>query len=102
MEHPIPVNNIPKSDPIWKVSNPDIVNKLSNKYFIPIYRSTKKNKKYMARNGNQKWIHFGDIRFEDFTKHQDEERRERFLKRNAKWSQSFPLTASWLSYNILW
>lgn len=49
---------------------------------------------------NEKWVHFGG--YEDYTKHQDEERRERFLKRNAKWKNSKPYTSSFMSYYILW
>ena len=33
--------------------------------------STRKNKKYMIMNDDHKYIHFGDNRYEDFTKHQD-------------------------------
>ena len=45
-----------------------------------LYVSLKYNKKYMVID-NGKYIHFGDIYFPDFTKHQDEQRRRRYLKR---------------------
>jgi hypothetical protein len=39
----------------------------------------------MILNPNtNKWVHFGQIGFEDFTYHKDEERRLRYLKRATK------------------
>ncbi len=32
-----------------------------------------------------KYIHFGEWSFEDYTKHKDKKRRDEFLKRNHKW-----------------
>jgi hypothetical protein len=44
--------------------------------------SNRKNKKYMVLNPNtNKYVHFGDINYQDFTKHNDPVRRDRYLKR---------------------
>lgn len=100
------IPNISKDNEIWNWSNPIQVRKMANKYLgkdIPIYLSTKKDKKYMLQNPEtNKWVHFGQLFSEDYTKHQDEERRNRFLKRNARWKNQPKFTASFLSYWLLW
>ena len=84
------------------VSSPDKVFKklMNDGYSIGI--STRKNKKYMVLNPNNKWIHFGDMRYEDFTKHKNNKRRDLFLKRNWKWSSANKYSPSYLSYYYLW
>lgn len=64
--------------------------------------SSRRDKKYMIKAPNDKMVHFGQMGYEDFTKHKDEERRENFLKRNAKWKDSPIYSPAWLSYYILW
>ena len=44
---------------------------------VEIKISTRANKKYMIKNGN-KWVHFGDINYEDYTYHNDDVRRNYF------------------------
>jgi hypothetical protein len=44
--------------------------------------STRKNKKYMIMRPDKSWVHFGDIRYEDFTKHNDPTRRNLYLHRS--------------------
>ena len=100
--NPVPIYKLSKDDRIFKVSNPNIVARNASKYFINVYRSNKPTKKYMVKNGTGKWIHFGDVQYADYTKHQDEDRRNKFLKRNARWAKEFPLTSAWLSYYLLW
>ena len=46
---------------------------------IPSWRALKK----WAVLYNGKWIHFGDERYEDFTQHGDEKRRESYRKRHS-------------------
>ena len=66
-----------------------------------VFVSPRKNKKYsMMING--KWVHFGDLRYADFTGHGDERRRELFRKRNAKWATSNKDTPAYLAYHLLW
>ena len=92
---------------INKVSNPHIVLELLHEYYgkdKELEISTRKNKKYMVKNNN-KYIHFGDIRFEDFTKHKDEKRRLNYLKRASKikgdWAKN-KYSANFLSIILLW
>ena len=58
---------------------------------MEIKQSTRKNKKYMVKV-NDKWIHFGDVRYAQFRDktplklysvldHKDKKRRENYLKR---------------------
>lgn len=88
---------------ILKYSNPSIVQQQANKYLgEKIYISTRKDKKYMVKNPEGKWIHFGQFGYEDYTKHKDENRRDNFRRRNAKWSKAEKYSPSWLSYWLLW
>ncbi len=67
--------------------NSDIkkVNKLSRLiYKKSVEPSTRKNKKYMILNDDNNYIHFGDSRYEDYTKHQDKERLKNYLSRATK------------------
>lgn len=89
-----------------KYSNFQKVNSLSmKKYKRPVAVSTRKQKKYMIKDDNNKFIHFGQLGYEDFTKHKDEERRERYLKRTAKikgdWKEN-KFSPNNLSRNLLW
>ena len=55
-----------------KVSDIKKVNQLSRMiYNKNVEPSTRKNKKYMIMNDDHNYIHFGDLRYEDYTKHQD-------------------------------
>ena len=83
-------------------SNINEVQLKANKYNLgKVLISSKKNKKYMIKINN-KLIHFGDNRYEDFTYHHDENRRKLFRMRNAKWANAQRDTSSWLSYHLLW
>ena len=88
--------------------NSDIkkVNKLSRLiYKKSVEPSTRKNKKYMILNDDIKYIHFGDSRYEDYTKHQDEERRKRYIGRATKikgdWKKD-NYSPNNLAINLLW
>ena len=51
-----------------KVSDIRKVNQLSKLiYKKPVETSTRKNKKYMILNDDNKYVHFGDSRYEDYT-----------------------------------
>jgi hypothetical protein len=93
---------------ILKWSNPLQVRKMADKYLgkdIQVYLSSKKDKKYMVQNPEGKWIHFGQMEFQDFTKHKDLKRRKSYLSRTAnmrgEWKDN-PYSANNLSRNILW
>jgi len=90
-------------------SNPKIAQKNAFDYLGPtalLYLSSKPNKKYMVYDPNiKKYIHFGQIGYEDFTKHKDEIRRQKYLKRTANmkgnWKNNL-YSPNNLSRNILW
>lgn len=72
---------------------------------VKLEPSTRKNKKWMVRAPSGKYIHFGDSRYEDFTQHQDPERRRLYLARSGKiqgnWKND-KYSSNQLSRNILW
>ena len=93
---------------IMKWSNPAQVKKNANKYFsenVPIYLSSRKDKKYMLQDPDGKWIHFGAFGMEDFTRHKDEKRRQNYLSRTAgikgNWKEN-KYSANNLSRSLLW
>lgn len=45
-----------------------------------LMKSTRKNKKWMVKYNN-KLIHFGDLRYQDFTQHKNLNRKKSYLKR---------------------
>ena len=53
----------------------------------------------------KKWIYFGQMGYEDFTKHKDDKRRENYLKRTTNipgnWKDN-KYSPNNLSRNILW
>lgn len=91
---------------IKKYSNPNKVFKRAKEYYgndLEIKLSTKKDKKYMILNPyTDKWVHFGQMCYEDYTKHNDKERRNNFLERNKKWDNGDPFSPAFLSYHLLW
>jgi hypothetical protein len=101
--------DIQKNDKLSQVSDPIEAQKNTIKYLGKnkvLYKSNKPNKKYMILDmANHKWVHFGDIEYEDFTKHKDQERRKRYLSRakNIKgdWKDN-KYSSNNLSINILW
>jgi len=90
-------------------SNPTIVMKNARQYLgqdVVLKLSDNPKKKYMVLNPHtKKWIYFGAMGYEDYTKHKDDERRNNYLKRSANirgnWRDDryFPNN---LSRNILW
>jgi GTPase Era involved in 16S rRNA processing len=94
---------------LMKISNPAKVLKNAIKYFnnpnIKIYVSSKKDKKYMIIGLNGKAIHFGQIGYEDYTKHNDNERKKAYLARATKIRGSWkddPYSPNNLSIALLW
>ena len=89
-----------------KVSDINKVNKLSKIiYKRTVEPSTRKNKKYMIMNDDQKYIHFGDLRYEDFTKHQDLKRLNNYLSRATKIKGNWKIdkySPNNLAINLLW
>ncbi len=60
---------------IYNFSNPKIVYEKAKQYLgnnVSIKLSNKPVKKYMVLNPHtNKWVYFGQMGYEDFTKHQD-------------------------------
>ena len=47
-------------------------------------------------------LHFGDLRFSDYTNHKDKKRRDSFRNRNKRWANADKFTPAHLSYYLLW
>jgi len=93
---------------ITKYSNPNEVFNKAKKYLknnVEIQLSSRKCKKYMVKNPDGKWVHFGAIGYEDFTKHKDEKLRYNYLRRatniRGNWKQN-KYSPNNLSIHILW
>ena len=69
---------------------------------IVITPSTKTNKRFTAKIDDKKTIHFGDNRYQDFTKHKDTERKKAYLARHKKDNTTNPNYAGFYSTNLLW
>ena len=100
-------NNFSKK--LRKYSTPEIAQKMSYKYLgktAKLYPSSNKNKKYDIYDPiNDTFVHFGQIGYEDFTKHHNLKRRKNYLTRSGKingnWKKN-KYSANNLSRNILW
>ena len=68
----------------------------------PVEISSRKDKKYMIRDDSGDLKHFGLMGYQDYTKHQDEKRRESFQRRNHRWKDAPPYSPAWLSYWLTW
>lgn len=93
---------------IWRYSNPSEVNRRAKKYLgktAKISLSTKKDKKYMVTTPDGKIVHFGQMNYEDFTKHKNKSRRKKYLTRSRKikgdWKKN-KYSANNLAIHLLW
>ncbi len=72
---------------------------------VIILPSTRKNKKFMIMNPENKYVHFGDKRYEDFTQHKNKDRTQNYLKRSSNikgnWKNN-KYSPNNLSMHILW
>lgn len=92
-----------------RVTNPKIAQKKAFSYLgktAKLYPSTRNHKKYMIYDPKlKKWSHFGNIHYEDFTKHKDLKRRKSYLARATKikgnWKKN-PYSPNNLAIHILW
>jgi hypothetical protein len=83
-------------------SDPEyVMNKAKMMGLNPVHESSRKDKKYMIFDGN-KMIHFGQMGYEDASKHRDLDRINRFKKRNWKWQFEPKYSPAWLSWFLLW
>jgi hypothetical protein len=95
---------------IQKVSNPNQVLLNTKRYFFgpseTLYISENPKYKYKIYNpDSKKFVYFGDMRYEDFTKHKDENRRRNYIKRasniKGNWKDN-PYSKNNLAINLLW
>ena len=93
---------------IFKWSNPAEVLKKAEKYLgkdVVLAISTRKDKKYMVKNPAGKWVHFGQMGYEDYTKHKNKQQRMNYLNRatniRGEWKDE-KYSPNNLSINILW
>lgn len=92
-----------------KWSNPRQAQKMAYKYLgktAKLYPAINHEKKYSIYDPkHDKWVNFGQIGYEDFTKHKDMKRRHNYLTRTKSmrgdW-KSNKYSANNLSRNILW
>lgn len=83
-------------------SNPTMVFKRAKVMGIEdIELSTRRDKKYMVFDG-KKWVHFGQMGYNDYTKTKDKHKRDLFRKRNHKWADAPVMTPAYLAYYLLW
>lgn len=103
--------DIPKTDILYKYSNPKQAQKNAKLYLgddTILYKSTRKDKKYMVYDPmNRKYVHFGGMRppYEDFLKHKNNKRQTKYFKRalniKGNWREN-PYSSNNLSIWILW
>ena len=78
-----------------------VMNKAKLMGLNPVHESSRKDKKYMVFDGRT-MVHFGQMGYEDATKHNDLNRINRFKKRNWKWQFAPKYSPAWLSWFLLW
>jgi hypothetical protein len=94
---------------LYLYSTPRTAQKMAYKYLgktAKLYPALNPDKKYSIYDPkNEKWVNFGQLGYEDFTKHHNKTRRKNYLRRTkfmrGKW-HSNKYSANNLSRNILW
>ena len=65
--------------------------------------STRSTKKWMVLDPNtNKWVHFGAKGYEDYTVHQDKERRKKYHSRMGRFKSAYKYSPGYLSLVLLW
>ena len=70
-----------------------------------IAKSKRKNKKYDLLDSDKKYIlSFGDSRYQDYTMHKDDDRKNNYLSRHGKEDHSAKniKSAAFMSAHLLW
>jgi len=97
-----------KNIEIRKYSNPNKVVKNIEKIFpnknFELKVSNRKDKKYALKGDftDNEWVNFGQMFYEDYTYHNDEERRDAFRNRNWRWANKPQYSPAFLAYHLLW
>lgn len=100
--------NHSKYQKLIQVSNPSKVILKKNSYLgkdVDIFISDNKDKKYMIISPEGKQIHFGNINYEDYTFHNNSERRDNYIKRANNIKGNWKLnkySPNNLAINLLW
>ena len=92
-----------------KYSNPEQAQRMAYKYLgktAKLYPARNPQKKYSIFDPkNNKWVNFGQIGYEDYTKHHSKNRRKNYLNRTkymrGDWKNN-KYSANNLSRHILW
>ena len=97
------------SSKLYQYSTPRTAQHMAYKYLgktAKLYPASNPQKKYKIFDpNNNKWVNFGQIGYEDYTKHHDKKRRKNYLTRTksmrGNWRNN-RYSANNLSRNILW
>jgi hypothetical protein len=97
------------SKKLYTYSNPKKAQHMAYKYLgktAKLYPANNIHKKYKIYDPKHDiWVNFGQIGYEDFTKHKDKKRRKNYLTRTkyirGNW-KSNKYSANNLSRNVLW
>jgi hypothetical protein len=97
-----------KAQEILKYSDPKEVYRRAAKYMgkrATISLSTRRDKKYMITTPNGRIVHFGQMGYQDFTRHGNKTRRKNYLTRSLNikgdWAKN-KYSANNLSRKLLW
>ena len=90
-------------------SNPRKAQKMAYKYLgktAKLYPGINREKKYsIFDKKNNRWVNFGQMGYEDYTKHNDKNRRKNYLTRSksikGNWTRN-RYSANNLARNVLW
>ena len=94
---------------LYKYSSPTQAQKMATKYLgktAKLYPANNPVKKYMICDPiSKKWVNFGQLGYEDYTRHKDKTRRHNYLTRTANmrgnWKKN-KYSANNLSRKITW
>ena len=94
---------------IYKYSSPTQAQKMATKYLgktAKLYPANNPVKKYRICDPvSKKWVNFGQLGYEDYTRHKNKTRRHNYLTRSAgikgNW-KSNKFSANQLSRRVLW
>ena len=97
-----------KKNALKLFSNYNVAKQKTREYLgddVKLLISPRKDKKYRVYDPNGKAVDFGQMGFQDHTRHQDEKRRENYLRRatniKGNWKNN-PYSANNLSLHVLW
>lgn len=91
-----------KYNELLKYSNPEEVFNKAIQLGYNIKISTRNNKKYMIESPLGYWVHFGQMGFEDASKHKDLDRINNYKKRNWRQANKNKFCSDFLNYTLLW